>query len=93
SAYLETRLTVGFAQGGVQSDVLTYVIDPLHEQYRGDLSLEDQARIIAHAVGGRGPNDEYLYNTATHLAELGLADPDLDWLVARVRGLKSGAVR
>jgi cation transport protein ChaC len=93
SAYLETRLTVGFAQGGVQTDVLTYVIDPLHEQYRGDLSLEDQARIIAHAVGGRGPNDEYLYNTATHLAELGLADPDLDWLVARVRGLKSGAVR
>jgi cation transport protein ChaC len=54
--------------------VLTYVIDPDHEQYRGDLSLEAQAQIIATATGGRGPNDEYLYNTAAHLAELGLAD-------------------
>jgi cation transport regulator ChaC len=50
--------------GTRQEDVLTYVIDPDHEQYRGDLDLEAQARIIATATGGRGPNDEYLYNTA-----------------------------
>jgi cation transport protein ChaC len=72
--------------------VLTYVIDPDHEQYRGDLDLEAQARIIATATGGRGPNDEYLYNTAAHLAELGLADADLDWLAARVRALTRGRV-
>ena len=52
------------------------------------MALEDQAQIIARATGGRGPNDEYLYNTASHLAELDLADADLDWLVSRVRGLK-----
>jgi cation transport protein ChaC len=75
SAYLETRLAVTFRDCGTRhEDVLTYVIDPAHEQYRGDLSLEAQARIIASATGGRGPNDEYLYNTAAHLAELGLAD-------------------
>ena len=66
---------------------MTYVIDRAHDQYRGALSLEEQARIIAGATGGRGPNDEYLYNTAAHLAELGLADADLDWLAARVREL------
>ncbi|NKX44234.1 gamma-glutamylcyclotransferase [Roseicyclus persicicus] len=88
SAYLETRQEIAFADGGGQGDVLTYVIDPDHEQYRGDLSLEDQARIIADAVGGRGPNDEYLENTALHLHELGLPDPDLDWLLDRVRQLK-----
>lgn len=88
SAYLETRVTVGFlACGTMQPDVLTYVIDPGHAQYRGDLDLEAQARIIAGATGGRGPNDEYLYNTAAHLADLGLADADLDWLAARVRAL------
>jgi cation transport protein ChaC len=38
-------------------------------------------------VGGRGPNTEYLYNTVAHLTELGIADPDLEWLVARVRHL------
>jgi cation transport protein ChaC len=47
--------------------------------------MEEQAQIIARAVGGRGPNAEYLFNTAAHLAEIGLADPDLDWLAARVR--------
>ena len=56
---------------------VTYVIDPHHVQYGGGLSLEDQAQIIAHAVGGRGPNTEYLYNTAEHLAEIGLHDSDL----------------
>jgi glutathione-specific gamma-glutamylcyclotransferase len=92
SAYLETRTEVVFRDCGTwQGQVLTYVIDPTHEQYRGDLDLESQARIIAAATGGRGPNDEYLYNTASHLAELGLADADLDWLVARVQALTAAA--
>ena len=91
SAYLETRQEVEFSACGTrQGGVLTYVIDPDHEQYRGALSLEEQAQIIAHAVGGRGPNDEYLENTARHLHQLGLPDADLDWLVARVRQLKAG---
>jgi cation transport protein ChaC len=88
SAYVETRLAVALHDDATRlTDVLTYVMDPGHEQYRGDLALEEQARIIARATGGRGPNDEYLYNTAAHLHELGLADADLDWLVARVRAL------
>lgn len=87
SAYVETVLSVDFHDGGRQDDVVTYVIDRAHDQYRGALSLEEQARIIARATGGRGPNDEYLYNTAAHLAALGLADADLDWLAARVREL------
>lgn len=86
SAYLERELDIAFRCGG-RATAVTYVIDPAHEQYVAGLSLEDQARIIARAVGGRGPNDEYLYNTAAHLAELDLADEDLDWLVARVREL------
>ncbi len=88
SAYLERELPITFHEGGA-AIALTYVIDPNHVQYVAHLSLEDQAQIIAHAVGGRGPNDEYLHNTASHLAELNLADEDLDWLVHRVRALKS----
>jgi len=92
SAYLERRVAVEFqACGSTQQDVLTYVIDPDHEQYRGDLALEEQAQIIATAIGGRGSNDEYLYNTAAHLAELGLADADLDWLASRVRVLTNAS--
>ena len=84
SAYVERDLEVELADGRLASAV-TYVIDPNHVQYCGGLSLEEQAQMIAHAAGGRGPNTEYLYNTAAHLAEIGLHDRDLDWLAGRVR--------
>ncbi|MDP5219260.1 gamma-glutamylcyclotransferase [Ruegeria sp. 2205SS24-7] len=86
SAYLERMLAVEL-ESGDRVTAVTYVIDPNHVQYCGGLALEDQAHIIADAVGGRGPNTDYLYNTAEHLAEIGLSDPDLDWLTTRVRAL------
>ncbi|MBV6637646.1 MAG: gamma-glutamylcyclotransferase, partial [Mameliella sp.] len=51
------------------------------------LPLEEQARLIARAHGGRGPNTEYLYNTAAHLDEIGVPDADLHWLVREVKAL------
>jgi cation transport protein ChaC len=84
SAYLETRLAVETAEGAL--DALTFVIDPDHAQYC-HLGLEEQARIIATATGGRGANRDYLWQTAAHLAGLGIADPDLEWLATRVRDL------
>ncbi|WP_171209997.1 MULTISPECIES: gamma-glutamylcyclotransferase [unclassified Ruegeria] len=88
SAYLERMLDVHLDTGDVVNAV-TYVIDPDHVQYCGGMPLEEQARIIAHAVGGRGPNTEYLFNTAQHLAEIGLKDPDLEWLSQRVRTISA----
>ena len=87
SAYLEVERQVNLRDGRMVA-ALAYVIDPEHVQYCGGLSLEEQARIISAAVGGRGPNTEYLYNTALHLAEIGLEDSDLTWLSNRVRVLK-----
>ncbi len=86
SAYLETSLPVALRDGR-KVEALVYVIDPHHEQYCGGLPLEEQAQIILHATGGRGPNRDYLYSTAHHLAELGIADDDLTWLDHRVRNL------
>jgi len=84
SAYVEKELSVQLVDGREVTAVV-YVIDEAHEQYCGNLELEEQAQIIARAVGGRGPNTEYLYNTAEHLASVGLHDPALEWLAARVR--------
>lgn len=84
-AYLERRLPVRLADGR-QVTAITYVIDRAGPQYCG-LDFETQAQTIAHAVGARGPNRDYLFNTAAHLADLGLADPDLEALAARVRAL------
>jgi cation transport protein ChaC len=86
SAYLERDLEIRLEDGRTARAV-TYVIDPHHVQYCGGLPLEEQARIIAQAVGGRGPNTEYLYNTADYLAQLGISDSQLEWLSKRVRSL------
>ncbi|CUJ84232.1 putative protein involved in cation transport [Ruegeria denitrificans] len=86
SAYVEKMLDLHLDSGEVVNAV-TYVIDADHVQYCGGIPLEEQAQIIAHAVGGRGPNTEYLYNTAEHLAEIDLRDPDLEWLAQRVRDI------
>ncbi|QIE45484.1 gamma-glutamylcyclotransferase [Pseudohalocynthiibacter aestuariivivens] len=86
SAYLERMLDVQLADGR-QVTAVAYVVDRDHVQYCGGLPLEEQAQIIARAVGGRGPNTEYLYNTASHLTALGIDDADLCWLSARVRDI------
>lgn len=86
SAYLERTLTVTLADGKVVP-ALAFVIDPNHVQYCGGLPLEEQAQIIARSVGGRGTNRDYLYNTASHLTDLGIRDADLAWLADRVRQL------
>ncbi|MGZ2256756.1 gamma-glutamylcyclotransferase [Roseobacter sp. A03A-229] len=88
SAYLERTLDVDLVDGR-RVQALAYVINRANRQYCGGLPLEQQAQIIAKAKGGMGPNTEYLYNTTRHLAEIGLHDPDLEWLSQRVRHLTS----
>ena len=89
SAYVEVVRELDLRDGR-RVQALAYVIDVDHEQYCGGMALEKQAAVIAGAVGGRGPNPEYLYNTAEHLVEIGLEDAELSWLSARVRELVRG---
>lgn len=86
SAYLERSLPLALDDGRSLRAV-TYVIDPAHEQYC-HLDLEVQAGIIARAVGGRGPNTDYLFNTAAHLEALGIEDAELSWLSRVVRAMQ-----
>jgi len=86
SAYLEKTLRIDL-QDGRQVQAVTYVVDRDHVQYCGNLPLAEQADIIATATGGRGPNSEYLYNTALHLQELGIEDSDMNWLAKKVQVL------
>lgn len=83
SAYIEKHVPLAL-EDGRNVDALGYVINRDHEQYC-QFDLETQAQMIARSVGGRGPNPEYLYNTADHLVQMGIDDPDMAWLVTRVR--------
>lgn len=85
SAYMERHVGLTL-DGGAEIEALAYVIDGAHEQYC-QFPLEQQAQMIASAVGGRGPNTEYLFNTASHLVEMGIRDAEMEWLTTRVRGL------
>ena len=89
SAYQERRVTLDCESGPVAATA--YIIDTGHVQYTPHLTLEEQARVIAHAHGGRGPNHEYLDRTAEGLAALDIADADMDWLVARVQQIRAAA--
>ena len=85
SAYEEAHVPL-FLTDGRDVQALAYVINRTHEQYC-QFGLERQAQMIARSVGGRGPNPEYLFNTAEHLVQMGIDDPDMAWLVQRVREL------
>lgn len=87
SAYFEKICTVSLSDGRDVSAVC-YIIDRTHSQYCGELDLETQAQRIANSTGGRGPNSEYLFNTAAHMVEIGIEDHDMMWLVGRVKQLK-----
>ncbi|MFN3663720.1 gamma-glutamylcyclotransferase [Yoonia sp.] len=87
SAYYEDNVDL-ICNDGETISALAYIIDRDHPQYcRFD--LEKQAQMIAHAIGGRGPNAEYLFNTVTLLTEMGIKDDEMRWLADRVRALKA----
>lgn len=88
SAYEEMVLPLELEDGRVV-EAFAYVMRRDHHQYAGGLCVNEQARIIARAHGGSGPNSDYLFNTTKHLAELGLPDQMLENLSEQVRSLMS----
>ncbi|MFT5394537.1 MAG: cation transport protein ChaC [Gammaproteobacteria bacterium] len=64
---------------------LTFVIDPGHPQYAGELTAETQAKFIASASGELGPCADYLVDTVSALREHDLADDELERLLRHVR--------
>lgn len=86
AVYLE-RLRPFRLDDGTPGTALAYLVDPAHDQYAGKLDEETQLRIVAAAKGQSGPNRDYVINTATHLAELGMPDSLLDRLAHRLAAM------
>ncbi|HSI00926.1 MAG TPA: gamma-glutamylcyclotransferase [Reyranella sp.] len=72
---------------------VTFVVDPSHCQYCGDLPIEKAAHHIAFAEGRRGTCRDYLANTAAHARALGIHDPYIEDMVARVAHLRGEDVQ
>jgi len=83
-AYLEAREQVTMVYRDVMRPVmlddgrkvsaLTFVVDERHEQFAGQLSLEEQLVMVRAGVGISGRNIDYVINTARHLESLGIRD-------------------
>jgi glutathione-specific gamma-glutamylcyclotransferase len=80
--YHEAFLPVTLKPDNNVVEALTYVVDPLHEQYAGSYDLAD---VVAHVRQGHGTGGscvEYVRNTANHLKDMGISDPSLERVVA-----------
>jgi cation transport protein ChaC len=80
-------------QDGRTVTAVTFVVDPGHCQYCGDLPLDKVAHHLAFAEGRRGTNRDYLANTAAHARALGIHDPYIEDMVARVAQLRGEPVQ
>ena len=63
---------------------MTYIVDRHHAQYAGALDVEDAAGRVSGSVGVSGPNEEYVFNTVTHLKALGIRDHWLENVAGRL---------
>jgi cation transport protein ChaC len=88
--YFEAWAPVRLA-GGARIEALVFLSDVQHPQWAGDLSLEDQARLIAGATGLSGRNVDYLRDLVMHLHEEGVADRVMERLLGRVESLERGS--
>jgi cation transport protein ChaC len=65
--------------------VYTFVANARHDQYAGRLSVEETARLIRNGYGTSGSGLDYLTNTVTRLADLGIRDKALERVLAKAR--------
>ena len=76
SVYRDVMRPVHLASGQMVS-ALAFLVDERHEQFAGQLSVDQQLAMVRAGVGLSGRNIDYVLNTARHLGELGIRDRQL----------------
>ena len=64
---------------------IAFIANHAHERYVRGLDAEETARYLAQGAGPLGHCRDYLFDTVSHLRELGIQDRRLEALAARVR--------
>jgi glutathione-specific gamma-glutamylcyclotransferase len=82
NVYREVTLHVSLPVSQRRVSALTYVVVRGHPQHAHALSTEETLRYVRQGLGDAGSCVDYVKNTARHLAELGIPDPELERLVA-----------
>lgn len=88
--YRETK--TGFrADDGRSVVALTYTVDRRHRQYAGRLPVRRLVEIAKQGRGKSGHCIDYIFNTLQHLREIGIHDPELEAVAARLAQTKDSA--
>lgn len=85
-AYRPAYMQIDMA--GQRAEALTFLPTPGAPQFKPGLSQSDQAQAIAHAVGGMGPNLDYLRQTIVQMQGLGLPTKSFEALEAEALALR-----
>ena len=85
NVYRETKRPVELLDGSCRKvKAVCFLVDRLHPQYAGRLTIDRQAELVHAGRGESGPNVEYVANTLRHLDEMGLKESKLRQLMARL---------
>ena len=83
--YREAVRRVWLKDGSTRAvPAVVFLVDRGHAQYAGQITAEERLHLIRQGHGVGGPNADYVTATARHLAELGIRDAEISWLVARL---------
>ena len=86
NVYKEKVLPLSLGSGR-QVRGVAYVVDRNHVQYAGALDIGEAAAIVRACTGQSGANDAYVFNTISHLGEMGIRDL---WLERVGRAVSEG---
>jgi cation transport protein ChaC len=95
NVYLEITRKVHLLDGSnAQVEAVCYIVDRAHDQYAGRLEDEALLALVRQGHGVSGINRDYVIATQEHLIGLGIHDPLLERLTARLAAdqLAAGAV-
>jgi glutathione-specific gamma-glutamylcyclotransferase len=90
--YVASHAPVRLAYGRAV-EALVFQSDRNHPQWAGELTLEQQAELIARAQGLSGRNVDYLADLVAHLRDEGAPDPAMERLLDLVSAHTSVAYR
>lgn len=76
--WLKLHTTTGIKRG------IGFVANPKRPVFAPRMTFDETAHVIANAEGFLGPCHDYLFNTLQGLQELGISDPTMEKLAAKV---------
>lgn len=88
--YDRAKLPVRLLDQGRTVEAWCYVACTDHPDYAGELTGSEVLERVRRGIGLAGPNADYVRNTVAHLREMGISEPGLEALAAKLRDEPGG---